>query len=487
MILNKRIIDLVKKYKFEISFVLILIIAFFLRFFRLDLRILHHDEAINYISFIKPIIEKFQFTYYPDNFHGPLTYYLSSIIVAIFGKQIIFLRFTSALFGSLLVGLIYFLKNHFGKSAVIICSLFLAISPTMIYFSRYLISFQIYIFFLLLSVIFFLKYLKNNKILFLILSSISLGLTFVTNEALYTFIFISASFFYLNYLFDDLFKNTIKSFFNKFDKNDLLLLIFIFFITVFFLQTSFLKNFENILQLFKSIFSNTEKSYNTGHNKEFLYYFKLIFHYELLLFVTLITSFIFTYKTKIEKFIFYWSISNLFLLSIIPYKTSWLLTIVIFPFFILAGINFSKIFEQITSKKKIYLSIFIIIIVIYTLSATIFCNFIYPNNEAKNALAYVQTTDQISVLIKDVEEYAKTNQVKILIGASAFEPLGYYLSDYEKSFLPRNIKINFDDYKDYNIFIINNYQADEIPESFTAKEYELRKDYFVTVLYEMAK
>jgi uncharacterized protein (TIGR03663 family) len=487
MSLNKRIIDLIEKYKFEITFVLILIIAFFLRFYRLDLRILHHDEAVNYISFIQPIIEKLQFTYYPDNFHGPLTYFLSSIIVAIFGKQILFLRFTSALFGSLLVGLIYFLKNHFGKSAVIICSLFLAISPTMTYFSRYLISFQIYLFFLLLSIIFFLKFFKDYKVIFLILSSISLGLTFVTNEALYTFIFIAASFFYLNYLFDDQIKNTIKSFFSKLDKKDILLLISLFIIAVFFLQTSFLKNFENILQLFKSIFSNTEKSYNTGHNKEFLYYFKLIFHYELLLFITLITSFIFTYKTKLEKFIFYWSIANLFLLSIIPYKTSWLLTIVIFPLFLLAGINFSKIFNQATLKRKIYLNLFIGIILIFTLSVTIYCNFIYPNNETKNALAYVQTTEQINVLINDIQEYAKTNQVKILIAANAFEPLGYYLSDYENFILPNNIKFNLNNYNNYNNFIINNNQIDKVPGNFEAKEYELRQNYFIKVLYENEK
>ena len=137
-------------------------IAAFLRFFRLDLKPLHHDESVNGHFLIKLFHEGI-YRYDPANYHGPSLYYVSLAIVKVFGLNTIGIRLSVAVFGILTVVLAFFLRKHLGDVGSLAAALFLALSPGMVYFSRYFIHEILLIFFSLGFVVAFVYFIEGRK------------------------------------------------------------------------------------------------------------------------------------------------------------------------------------------------------------------------------------------------------------------------------------------------------------------------------------
>jgi len=68
--------------------------------------------------------------------HSPLVFHGNLLTFALFGSGDVQARFVTALFGTLLVALPYLLRSVLGRSGALMTALFLAISPTLLYFSR---------------------------------------------------------------------------------------------------------------------------------------------------------------------------------------------------------------------------------------------------------------------------------------------------------------------------------------------------------------
>src|SRR4030042_5232013 len=69
---------------YYITLFFILILAFFLRAYLMDLRPLHSDEGVNFM-FMDDIIKKGHYQYNPENYHGPTLYYLTLLPFYYFG------------------------------------------------------------------------------------------------------------------------------------------------------------------------------------------------------------------------------------------------------------------------------------------------------------------------------------------------------------------------------------------------------------------
>ncbi len=133
--------------------------AVFLRFFWLELKPLHHDEGVNGF-FLTTLFRDGVYKYDPANYHGPDLYYFALAFSKIFGLNTISIRSSVAIFGVLTVILAFFLKNYIGKIGSIFAALFLALSPGMVYISRYFIHEIIFVFFsfaIVTGVVFFLE------------------------------------------------------------------------------------------------------------------------------------------------------------------------------------------------------------------------------------------------------------------------------------------------------------------------------------------
>ena len=137
--------------------------AAFLRFWQLELKPLHHDEGVNG-HFLTTLFRTDVYKYDPSNYHGPDLYYVALAFTKIFGLNTISIRSSVAVFGVLIVILAFFFKNYIGKTGSLAAGLFLALSPGMVYVSRYFIHEMMFAFFSLAIVLAILLFIKRQKV-----------------------------------------------------------------------------------------------------------------------------------------------------------------------------------------------------------------------------------------------------------------------------------------------------------------------------------
>jgi uncharacterized protein (TIGR03663 family) len=141
---------------------LITAVAAFLRFFELGLKPFHHDEGVNGF-FLTSLFRNGLYKYDPANYHGPTLYYISLFFSKLFGLNTISVRSSMAIFGVLMVVLAFFLRPFIGKTGSLAAALFLALSPGMVFISRYFIHEIFFVFLALALVLSVLLFIRNEK------------------------------------------------------------------------------------------------------------------------------------------------------------------------------------------------------------------------------------------------------------------------------------------------------------------------------------
>ncbi len=126
-------------------------VAAFLRFYDLALKPLHHDEGVNGF-FLTNLVRDGVYKYDPANYHGPTLYYIALPFVELFGLKTMPIRVSVAIFGVLTVVLAFYLKRYIGRTGSLLAALFLALSPGMVFISRYFIH-EIFFIFLSLAIV----------------------------------------------------------------------------------------------------------------------------------------------------------------------------------------------------------------------------------------------------------------------------------------------------------------------------------------------
>jgi len=92
-------------FSFERIFFLIFLLTIFLRFWQLDLKLLHHDEAIH-SWFSYELLTTGGWVYDPS-YHGPFLYYVTAGMFHLFGDSDLVARLLPSLFGTMLIPLVY--------------------------------------------------------------------------------------------------------------------------------------------------------------------------------------------------------------------------------------------------------------------------------------------------------------------------------------------------------------------------------------------
>jgi len=181
-----------KRLSFDRIFLLILALAVILRFAFLDLKLLHHDEAIH-AWFAYELATKGVYSYDPM-YHGPLLYYLTAGMYWLLGQSDLIVRLLPALFGTLLIPLVYFIYRlgYLDKRQALVAALFVAISPDLVYFSRFLRHDIFQLFFTLLILVALLYYLDSGKLRYALLAGIGVagGMALKEDMPLFLLIFL---------------------------------------------------------------------------------------------------------------------------------------------------------------------------------------------------------------------------------------------------------------------------------------------------------
>jgi uncharacterized protein (TIGR03663 family) len=150
MTMNKRQIALYP------VFIIIMVLAFFLRLYHLDERVFHHDEAaVGYYTY--KLFKDSVYSYDPS-FHGPFMYHVTSEIYRRIGDTIYASRLLPAILGASMIFLLIPLRRYLGNTGVVVAAFFLAISPSFLYYSRFYREDIFISFFMLLALVCAVKY-----------------------------------------------------------------------------------------------------------------------------------------------------------------------------------------------------------------------------------------------------------------------------------------------------------------------------------------
>lgn len=129
--------------------VVLLVLLLLFRFYDLGVRPPHHDEAVNG-WFVDGIFSRGYYQYDPSNYHGPLFFYFLAFFEWVFGRSIEALRLTPLLFGALVTGTPWLFRRWLGSFGTWTAMFFLAVSPAMVFYSRYAIHELMFAFFCIL-------------------------------------------------------------------------------------------------------------------------------------------------------------------------------------------------------------------------------------------------------------------------------------------------------------------------------------------------
>lgn len=205
---RERLNGLAARY-WEISaYVGLVIFAAVLRFYDLGARAMHHDESLHgYFSygFTKALREFFTFgtanvdSYKHEPFmHGPFQFIGPGFVMWIFQDGEFQARLLAAAMGTAMVFMPFLLRRQIGVAGALAAATFIAISPTLTYYSRFIRE-DIYTAFWTFGIVIFMwRYLSDRDNKFLYLTALFMAGAFATKET--TFMSVGAFLLFLDFL-----------------------------------------------------------------------------------------------------------------------------------------------------------------------------------------------------------------------------------------------------------------------------------------------
>ncbi|MBP5476033.1 MAG: TIGR03663 family protein, partial [Methanomicrobium sp.] len=168
----------------ERTLLILFAVALLLRFLFLDLKLMHHDETIH-AWFSVNLLNNGIFSYHYDpTYHGPFLYYVTAGMFGLFGASDHVGRIIPTLQGSLTVLLVYpiYRLGYLDRRQTAVAAIFLTISTSFVYFSRFLRNDIFLIFFTMILLIGILYYLERKESKYIFMASAAAGLAMSCKE-----------------------------------------------------------------------------------------------------------------------------------------------------------------------------------------------------------------------------------------------------------------------------------------------------------------
>ena len=416
---------------------------------------MHGDEAINAYK-ISDLIKTGKFDYDPNDHHGPVLFYLGYLISIIFSLSTInsfdeiFLRSIISFASIFIMVAIYPLRRFLEKEIFYTSLIILCISPTLFYFSRYFIHETLMLLFSISTIVFGFKYFKSRKIIWLNISSVSIGLMLSTKETWPIFILamLISSFIIIK---QDQLKLNLSA------KKSLRAFAIIF-LTCFLFYSDFLRDIKNSTDFFSSFKIYLERgSFEQIHNHPWYYYLKIFYPFdnwshigEGILFLIFIFSYLLLIKNNksiILRFLFWYTVVLLILFSAIPYKTPWNMISIIPGMIIVSSATIFFTFKKLKQPKLRFIFHFFI----FSLLALQTYSYNWKNeSHFTNPYVYAHPTRDVFEISKMFNEIFRFNHENINLNIFViakkhdYWPLPWYLRSFKNvgywDNIPKSIK-----------------------------------------------
>ena len=424
-----------------LAFLTIFLLTSFLRLYKLDNRPAHFDEGGGHSIGARALLERGEYIYNPD-FHGPFLYHITALFFFLFGMSDITLRITQALFGIATVAIVWLLKDYVKKETLLAFSLLLALSPSLVYYSRFAVHDSYFVFFTTACIVFLYLYSKTEKKRYLYLFSASLAFLFTVKENAYITLAVLAAYFGLEFLIElfstkgSISKRLKKNSYLSWLKNNkkAIAISLVIFLSIFStLYTSFFRYPQNFVTAVKEPFIHwfTKTRTQKGFFQPYSFYLRILEEYDTAIFLfglagIALPMFV---NNKYTRFASIFAALNLIIYLSIPYKEPNNVVHIVLPL----AISAAALIEHLNGNTKRYVFIALLLISIYSLYITWQTSFIRYADE-ENYLVYVQTVDDIKPMLKMVERITKEKGkgIRIVVNIPETEyPLSWYFRDYK--------------------------------------------------------
>ena len=472
-------------------------LATFLRFYDLERKPLHHDEGVNsffllnlkrgfqdgtpvaqpvditpnWLRWALPITESLDrltdwswnhgfhgWKYDPSNYHGPFLFLLHIIPLAL-AENDFTIRVMVAVFGSLLILLLWPLRRKMGRVAVVGAAFILAVSPSNLFFARTSIHETYLVFFSLGTMAALVRWRETGRKGYMIWALACLAFI-VTVKETYIITFAAwvlalgavRTWFNLsrrpNEISPRKVQGEIISWINQNRGTCYLGLGLFLFITVIFYSSVFTNwkgaTVDQINTLLKWVGTGTG---GEGHQKSFFYHFNLLFNFELPILLMGAAGIFYALKRRnpLMSFAGFWAVGGFFIYSLVPYKTPWLALNFILPLALLSGYCLECVYRQVGDAprlKAFVVGLAALILAAWGVNKSWRVNFIEYDDD-RQQIVYAQTVRDAMALLKRLEDYAR-NQAQgysttINIITNEYWPLNWYLRKYRTAFWGRVI------------------------------------------------
>ncbi len=323
--------------------------------FRIEERPFHCDEAVQAMKFGE-LLEEGRYEYDPREYHGPTLYYLSLPIAWLSGSETIEqvserqLRALTVIFGAGVVLLLLLAGDGLGSTAAVCAAALTAISPFMVYFSRYYIQEILLIFFTLGMILSGWRYYKSPRAFWIIMIGFFAAMMFATKETCVI------PWFAMGVALIVVARRNLLGMF-KIHRIHLLLgaLSFIF-IWVAFLS-SFGTHPRGVIDSIMTYVGYLDRAGGAGHEHPWYYHLKWLFWHrehgvlwsEGLIFILALYGGVRSFLPKfgrdpyLARFLAVYTLVLMVVYSVIPYKTPWLGLGFLQPAIMLAGVGAVKL------------------------------------------------------------------------------------------------------------------------------------------------
>jgi uncharacterized protein (TIGR03663 family) len=176
----------------QLLYVLIGVVSVVSHLYLLGDRAFHHDETLHAAYSWR--IYRGQGYLHDPLLHGPFLYYFTALQYFLFGDSDVTARLGAALFGIALTLLPWFLRRDLGRATALIATVYLLISPVILYVGRFIRHDIFAVVFELLSVIAILRYVATERPVWHYTLAAAMGLMLTTMETFYLFLAIIGSF-----------------------------------------------------------------------------------------------------------------------------------------------------------------------------------------------------------------------------------------------------------------------------------------------------
>jgi uncharacterized protein (TIGR03663 family) len=436
------------------------IVALVLRLPRLAQRPMHGDEAIHAVKFGQ-LLEQGVYIYDPNDYHGPTLNYLTLIpawftsVHKLTEVSEFTVRIVPVVIGVLLVLLIFLIADGLGTTAAIYVAFLTAVSPAMVFYSRYYIQEMLLVCFTFGVIVSGYRYARSGNILWALLAGIFAGLMHATKETCiiaFGSMILSLVFVLLMLRFKVTRVDSHKSL--KISHVVAGLAAAVTISALFY--SSFFANPRGILDSLETYTTYFNRAGNNSlHIHPWYYYLKMLIYYkydgarvwtEALIVTLAVIGFTAAITGKgtsfadsgLIRFLAFYTLIMTVVYSAVPYKTPWCMLGFLHGMILLAGLGVVVLVRSMPNKPARLIVILLLFVASFHLAWQAYLNNYKYYADSTNPYVYAHPTKDVFTIVDKIEYYAAADpnghrmNIDVICPGHDYWPLPWYLRSFSR-------------------------------------------------------